>query len=155
MPLKFRSQAWSQMCFIMSFSQINRNITDASRSREIWHKVVIAFTAVFAHFVHASTVDAHSRGRTFVNIWKQNATNKMRHATCLTYRFNNHNPHFGHKNISWKFSKCKVFSEPWGLFYKVPKRFGGLFRVPQFPLCLRNAGVLSHQTSQSSWFFLH
>ena len=33
--------------------------------------------------------------------------------------------------------------------------FLGLFRVPQFPLYLRNAGVLSYQTSQSSWFFLH
>ena len=74
MPLKFRSHAWSQMCFIMSFSQVNRSITYASCSREIWHKVVIAVTAVFAHFVHAPTVDAHSRDRTFVNIWKQNAT---------------------------------------------------------------------------------
>ena len=31
----------------------------------------------------------------------------------------------------------------------------GLFRVPQFPLYLRNAKVLSHETSQSSWFFSH
>ena len=39
----------------------------------------------------------------------------------------------------------------WGLFLKSPETF----RVPQFPLYLHNAGVLSHQTSQSSWFFLH
>jgi len=31
----------------------------------------------------------------------------------------------------------------------------GLFRVTQFPLYLRNAEFLSHQTSHSSWFFLH
>ena len=30
----------------------------------------------------------------------------------------------------------------------------GPFRVRQFPLCLCNAEVLSHETSQSSWFFL-
>ena len=35
------------------------------------------------------------------------------------------------------------------------RNFSGLFRVPQFPLYLRNAEVLSHQTSQSSLFFLH
>ena len=33
--------------------------------------------------------------------------------------------------------------------------FSGLFQAPQFPLYLRNAGVLSHQTSQSYWLFLH
>ena len=33
--------------------------------------------------------------------------------------------------------------------------FSGLSRVPQFPLHLRNAEVLSHQTSQSSRFSLH
>ena len=34
--------------------------------------------------------------------------------------------------------------------------FSGLFRaLPQFPLYLCNAEVLSHQTSQSSLFFLH
>ena len=27
--------------------------------------------------------------------------------------------------------------------------------VSQFPLCLRNAKVLSHQSPQSSWFFLY
>jgi len=31
-----------------------------------------------------------------------------------------------------------------------PQNFLGLFRVPQFPLYLRNAKVLSHETSQSS-----
>ena len=35
------------------------------------------------------------------------------------------------------------------------RNFSGLFRVPQFLLNLRNAEVLSHQTSQSSLFFLH
>ena len=35
------------------------------------------------------------------------------------------------------------------------RNFSGLFRIPQFPLYLRNAEVLSHQTSQSSLFFLH
>ena len=35
------------------------------------------------------------------------------------------------------------------------RNFSGLFRVSQFPTHLRNAEVLSHQTSQSSWFFLH
>ena len=35
------------------------------------------------------------------------------------------------------------------------RKFSGLLRVPQFPLYLRDAEVLSHQTSQSSWFFLH
>ena len=33
--------------------------------------------------------------------------------------------------------------------------FLGLFRVPQFPLYLRNSKVLSHETSQSPWFFSH
>ena len=32
------------------------------------------------------------------------------------------------------------------------RNFSGLFRVPQFPLYLRNAEVVSHQTSQSSSF---
>ena len=36
-------------------------------------------------------------------------------------------------------------------FSKVPI----LFRVSQFPLYLRNAEVLSHQISQSSWCFFH
>ena len=31
----------------------------------------------------------------------------------------------------------------------------GLFRVPKFPIYLRDAKVLSHQTSQCSWFFWH
>ena len=35
------------------------------------------------------------------------------------------------------------------------RNFSGLSRVPQVPLYLRNAEVLSHQSSQSSWFFLH
>ena len=35
------------------------------------------------------------------------------------------------------------------------RKFSGLLRVPQFPLYLRDAEVLSPQTSQSSWFFLH
>ena len=35
------------------------------------------------------------------------------------------------------------------------RNFSGLFRVSQFPLYLRNAEVLSHQTLQSSRFFLH
>ena len=35
------------------------------------------------------------------------------------------------------------------------RNFSGLFRVPLFPLYLRNAEVLSLQTSQSSWFFLY
>ena len=39
----------------------------------------------------------------------------------------------------------------WGLFLKRPETFG----VPQFPLYLSNAEVLSHQTSQSFCFFLH
>ena len=33
--------------------------------------------------------------------------------------------------------------------------FSGLFRVPRFPLYLRNAEVLSNQTSQSCCFFIH
>ena len=40
----------------------------------------------------------------------------------------------------------------WGLFLKMPGNFSGLLRVPQFPLYLRNAEALSHQTSQSSGF---
>ena len=35
------------------------------------------------------------------------------------------------------------------------RNFSDPFRVRQLPLCLRNAEVLSHQTLQSSWFFLH
>ena len=42
-----------------------------------------------------------------------------------------------------------------GAYFSKSRNFSGLFRVPQFPLYLRNAEVLSHQTSQSSWFFLH
>ena len=105
--------------FIISFSQINSNITYASRSREIWHKIFIAVTAVCAHLVHALTVDAHSRDRTFVNIW-----NKMRRVTCWRHRFNNHIPWFGHKNTSLEFSKCEVFPSPGACFSKVPKLFG-------------------------------
>ena len=30
-----------------------------------------------------------------------------------------------------------------------------MFRVPQFPLYLRNADVLSGQNLKSSWFFVH
>ena len=33
------------------------------------------------------------------------------------------------------------------------RNFSGLFRVSQFSLYLRNVEVLSHRTSQSSWFF--
>ena len=35
------------------------------------------------------------------------------------------------------------------------RNFSGLFRVPQFPLYLRNAEILSTRALQSSWFFLH
>ena len=35
------------------------------------------------------------------------------------------------------------------------RNFSGLFRVSQFSLYFRNVEVLSHQTSQSSSFFLH
>ena len=35
------------------------------------------------------------------------------------------------------------------------RHFSGPFRVRKLPLCLRNAEALSHQTLQSSWFFLH
>ena len=35
------------------------------------------------------------------------------------------------------------------------QNFSGLFEVPTFPLYLGNSEGLSHQTSQSSWFFLH
>ena len=35
------------------------------------------------------------------------------------------------------------------------RNLSGLFRVPQFPLYLRNAEAISHQTSLSFWFFLH
>ena len=41
-------------------------------------------------------------------------------------------------------------NRPWGPFLKSPETF----QVPQFFLYLRNAEVLSHQTSSSSWFFL-
>ena len=41
-------------------------------------------------------------------------------------------------------------SLPRGLFLKSPDTS----RVSQFPLYLRNVKGLSHQTSQSSWFFL-
>ena len=34
------------------------------------------------------------------------------------------------------------------------RNFSGLFRVPQFSSYLRKAEVLSHQTSQSSWFLI-
>ena len=44
-----------------------------------------------------------------------------------------------------------VYQGPRAYFSKVSKLFG-VVRVPQFPLQLRNAEVLSHQTSQSSWF---
>ena len=57
-------------------------------------------------------------------------------------------------------SRTRTFSEfpmraisitytPVACFSNVPNVFG-LFRVPQFPLYLRNAEVPSHQTSQSS-----
>ena len=42
-----------------------------------------------------------------------------------------------------------------GLVSQKSRDFWGLFLVPQFPLYLRNTGVLSHPTSQSYWFFLH
>ena len=35
------------------------------------------------------------------------------------------------------------------------RNFSGLFRMSQFPLYLNNTEVVSHQTSQSPWFFLH
>ena len=35
------------------------------------------------------------------------------------------------------------------------RNVSGVFRVPLFPLYLCVAEVISHQTSQSSWFFLH
>ena len=44
------------------------------------------------------------------------------------------------------------------LLFQVPCRqrnFSGLFRMPQFPLYLRNAEDLTHQSSRFSWFFLH
>ena len=34
------------------------------------------------------------------------------------------------------------------------RNFSGLFRAPQFFFYLRNAEILSHQTSLSSWFFI-
>ena len=38
---------------------------------------------------------------------------------------------------------------------QMSRNFSGILQVPQFPLYLRNAEVVSHQSSQSSWFFLH
>ena len=51
----------------------------------------------------------------------------------------------------WFFLLCRSLRlRTWSLFPKTPK-----FRVPKFPFYLYNAEFLSHQTSQSSWFFLH
>ena len=43
----------------------------------------------------------------------------------------------------------------WGPVSQKLRNFSGLPRVPQFPLYLCNAEDLKHQTSQSSWCFLH
>ena len=51
--------------------------------------------------------------------------------------------------------KNPEFIEGLGPVSQKSRNFSGLFRVPQFPSYLRNAEVLSLQTSQSSWFFLH
>ena len=51
-----------------------------------------------------------------------------------------------------------VFAEAWNIQGPVSQKsrnFSGLLRVPQSPLYLRNAEVLSHHSSQSSSFFLH
>ena len=49
-----------------------------------------------------------------------------------------------------------VFRErPQKTLSQMSRNFSGLFRVPQFPLYLRNAEVLSRQTLQYSWFFFH
>ena len=54
--------------------------------------------------------------------------------------------------------RCHLNAHFRGPFLKSPETFRALYRalyrVAQFPLYLRNAGVLTHQTSQSSWFFL-
>ena len=42
-----------------------------------------------------------------------------------------------------------------GPFSQKSRNFSSLLRVPQLPLHVCNADVLSHHTSQSSWFFLH
>ena len=49
----------------------------------------------------------------------------------------------------------RLQTNPRGPVSQKSRNFSGLFRVPQFPSYLRNAEVLSLQTSQSSWFFLH
>ena len=47
--------------------------------------------------------------------------------------------------------KKKIIS---GLFLKSPETFRAYFGCHNYRLYLRNSEVLSHQTSQSSWFFL-
>ena len=55
---------------------------------------------------------------------------------------------FGFGNANGKSSS---YSEP---VSQKSRNFSGLFRVPQFSSYLRKAEVLSHQTSQSSWFLI-
>ena len=53
---------------------------------------------------------------------------------------------------------CKTTKEPASGLGPVSQKlriFSGLFRVPQSLLYFRNAEVLSHQTSQSFWCFMH
>ena len=61
--------------------------------------------------------------------------------------------HWGVRVFS-QFSK-KYRYQDLGPVSQKSRKFSGLLRVTQFPLYLRDAEVLSHQTSQSSCFFLH
>ena len=53
------------------------------------------------------------------------------------------------------FSVLRKPTLPWSPFLKKPHNFSRLFRAPQFPLYLLNADILSHQTLEPSWLFLH
>ena len=62
--------------------------------------------------------------------------------------------------IGWATSRLYVIAhysrrEFWESVSQKSQNFSGLFQLPQFPLYLRNAKVLSHQIMESSWYFLH
>ena len=57
--------------------------------------------------------------------------------------------------LSWARKVVGTFARTLGPVSRKSRNFSGLFQVPPLPLYLRNAEVLSLQTSQSSWFFLY
>ena len=74
---------------------------------------------------------------------------------CMYEKKNLKNTHFWNALTLFEIPivlKCLNFLDPRGLFLQC---FGPILRATKFLLYLRNAEVLSHQTSQSSWFFLH